>query len=213
MFCDALLDRYAEDERVAAVTGDNFQEGNKRGETSYYFSKYNHVWGWASWSRAWNHYDGAIPFWHSWQGSEDWVDIVPDPTERRYWKRIFNRVSLGKIDSWAYPWLVCTWRQGGLTATPNSNLVANIGFGPEATHTHSSRDSNPVEPLGPLTHPDEVRRDRAADEFVFDHHFGGNSLRFVSHPVAYSRRVVGRVLRFAQRGVGALLRHGRLPRR
>lgn len=44
MFCDALLDRYAEDERVAAVTGDNFQEGNKRGEASYYFSKYNHVW-------------------------------------------------------------------------------------------------------------------------------------------------------------------------
>jgi GT2 family glycosyltransferase len=55
-FCESLLDRYAEDERVSVITGNNFQNNKWRGDASYYFSKYNHCWGWASWRRSWKDY-------------------------------------------------------------------------------------------------------------------------------------------------------------
>src|SRR5660398_212016 len=55
-FCDSLLARYRNDPRVWIITSDNF----RRGDASYYSSKYNHCWGWASWRRPWKHYDGDI---------------------------------------------------------------------------------------------------------------------------------------------------------
>lgn len=174
-FCDVLLDRYADDDGVAVVTGDNFQGGIQRGDASYYFSKYNHCWGWATWRRAWQHYDGAIPFWPSWRDSDHWRQTTPNPVERRYWEAIFDRVHRGEIDSWAYPWTACTWYHGGLTATPNVNLVTNIGFGPGATHTHAGMAPTGTSALGPIRHPADVERDLEADRFTFENHFGGGA--------------------------------------
>ena len=196
-FCDALLDRYADDPRVAVVTGGNFQQGRRRGDASYYFSRYNHVWGWATWRRAWDRYDEKVSFWVDWQSSNDWLAAIPDRVERRYWEGIFDRVARGEIDTWDYQWTACTWYHGGLTATPNVNLVRNIGFGPEATH---SRSLNPAlelhtSPLGPLVHPRDVQRDAGADRFVFDHLFGGASLRSRRRPLGFLRWLLGRVLR------------------
>jgi len=180
LFCDALLERYSDDERVAVVTGDNFQQGQRRGAAAYYFSRYNSCWGWASWRRAWKHYQGDLPFWKEWRGSSEWSETLPDPVERRYWARIFDRVSRDEIDAWDYPWKACVWHHGGLTATPNVNLVTNIGFGPDATHTKSTkdRDGTAVAPLGSITHPAEVALDVSADHFTFDNHYGGRSLRW-----------------------------------
>ena len=207
-FCDALLERYADDPRVAVVTGDNFQRGRRSGEASYYFSKYNHVWGWATWRRAWENYDADITFWREWRASDDWRRIVPDRVERRYWRRIFDRVARGKASTWDYPWTASTWHNGGLTATPNANLVTNIGIGPAATHTYRAVavEGEPIAPLGPMTHPPSVKQDLAADRFVFDHHFGGRHRRIMQHPLAFflwalagSKRRVGRALATRQR--------------
>lgn len=178
-FCDTLLERYAADERVWVVTGNNFQNGRRRGEAAYYFSKYNHCWGWATWRRSWRHYDGELTFWPEWRESRDWRRKLCDPHERAYWSAIFEHVHAGGIDSWAYPWTASVWYHGGLTATPNVNLVSNIGFGPDGTHTlaEADRDGLPVGPLGELTHPRHVIVDRRADRYVFDHHFGGSSRR------------------------------------
>ena len=73
-FCDELLERYAMDERVWVVTGNNFQRGKKRGDAAYYFSKYNHIWGWATWKRSWQNYDGDIKFWANWRNSKNWFN-------------------------------------------------------------------------------------------------------------------------------------------
>jgi hypothetical protein len=155
-FCGALLNRYENDERVSVITGNNFQDGRKRGNAAYYFSKYNHCWGWATWRRAWQHYSGDLPFWPEWKLTSDWRRKIPDRIEQRYWADIFERVSRNEIDSWAYPWTGSVWYHGGLTATPNVNLVTNIGFGPEGTHTVVKEDQYvvPVFPLGSLTHPE-----------------------------------------------------------
>lgn len=62
-FCQELLERYKDDKRIMAISGDNFQNGIKRGACSYYFSRYNHIWGWASWRRAWGYYSVNMKLW------------------------------------------------------------------------------------------------------------------------------------------------------
>ncbi|MCP4953673.1 MAG: glycosyltransferase family 2 protein [Proteobacteria bacterium] len=180
-YCEVLLQYYVNDERVSVITGNNFQSGERRGDATYYFSKYNHCWGWATWRRAWKHYRGDLPFWPEWQVSDDWQKKLTDRVERKYWKKIFDSVRAGEIDSWAYPWTASIWFHGGLTATPNVNLVSNIGFGADSTHTASLNSplaEMATEPLGELQHPTTVARDANADRYVFDDHFGGRWSRF-----------------------------------
>ena len=199
-FCDELLELYAYDERVSVITGNNFQNGQPRGEASYYFSKYNHCWGWATWRRAWQHYHGGLPFWPEWSQSNDWRKKTSDNVERGYWSKIFERVREGRIDSWAYPWIASVWYQGGLTATPNVNLVSNIGFGPDATHTVSSDSpfaGMATKPIRKIRYPVAVEQDAVADRYVFDHHFGGRFSRF---PLSLLRIPI-RVARFLYRAL------------
>lgn len=197
-FCDQLLDRYAEDERVSVITGNNFQNGRKRGDASYYFSKYNHCWGWATWRRAWRWYQGELPFWPEWAQSQDWYEKTPDPVERQYWSGIFDQVKAGKIDTWDYPWTASVWYRGGLTATPNVNLVSNIGFGEDATHTTSTQSQHAdmrIYPLGVLEHPDSIGRDEAADAFVFEQNFKGPSPCYFRSWLAFPWRIAAYVFR------------------
>lgn len=196
-FCETLLDFYENDERVSVITGNNFQNGRKRGNAAYYFSKYNHCWGWASWRRAWQFYRGDLPFWQEWNHSADWLLKMPDRVEQRYWSGIFERVRRNEIDSWDYPWTASVWYHGGLTVTPNVNLVTNIGLGPDATHTVSTerKEGLPVNSLGPLIHPERVEQDKKADRYVFDHHFGGLRQRLHWRMLKLPGRIAGKIVR------------------
>jgi hypothetical protein len=203
-FCETLLDRYAANESVSVVTGNNFQDGQRRGEASYYFSKYNHCWGWATWRRAWNRYRGDLPFWPEWSQSDNWCNKTPDTVERRYWRKIFDRVWMGKIDSWAYPWAASIWYHDGLTATPNVNLVSNIGFGPDSTHTASTDSpfaNMTTKSIGEIVHPVIIAKDEAADRYVFDHHFGGESRRLPYLLLSLPRRIVALIDRRLKRNL------------
>ena len=169
-FCQNLLQRYAKDCRVSAITGCNFQDGTRRGDVSYYFSRYNHVWGWASWRRAWKLYDLQLSFWPSWRGTSHWRSLFGDAAEERYWRRVFETMYLGKVDTWDYAWTASIWRFGGLTATPNVNLVSNIGFDSQATHTaevNSPMSALGTEPIGVIHHPIEIERNATADNYTF----------------------------------------------
>lgn len=192
-FCNELLLKYAKDERISVITGNNFQGGVVRGSASYYFSRYPHCWGWATWRRAWRNYDQDLLFWPRWKKSEEWNQVIPDQIERHYWGRIFDGVYGGEFNSWAYPWLASIWYRGGLTATPNSNLVMNIGFGEDATHTKFNtdmRDQVPLNSMGEISHPLIVERDLNADRFVFDGHFGGRHYRQPWKTLLYLARTI-----------------------
>lgn len=178
-FCDELLERYKDDERVMAISGDNFQFGNHQIAHSYYFSRFPHVWGWATWRRAWRHYDVTMNNWpqaleQNWLGT-----ILPDQNAVRYWRETFQAVSDGIIDTWDHQWTYACWQQNGLTALPRTNLISNIGFGTEATHTkrHSKFSKMAVEPLTfPLQHPPTVERDAVADENTQRQNFNSSLL-------------------------------------
>ena len=175
------------------ITGNNFQDGKWRGDASYYFSKYIHCWGWATWRRSWHKYDGNIKFWPKWSNSKDWVNFISNKIERRYWQNIFKRVHLEQVDSWAYPWTASIWYNKGLTITPNVNLVSNIGFGESATHTKSKKDKSfkmSVNNLGTLIYSNKVERNIEADNWTFNHHYGGKNLNFPFSLISYFRKIM-----------------------
>ena len=192
-FCENLLDRYAEDEKVSVISGNNFQKGKWRGDASYYFSKVPHAWGWATWRRAWKYYQGDISFWPEWKKSDAWLNLMRDKVERRYWEKIFEQVRDKKIDSWDFSWTASVWYKDGLTATPNVNLVSNIGFGEDATHTKTfnKQESSiiPSLPLEKVIHPKIIQINNDADIFDFEWTFGGRDLRFPRSWILLPKRI------------------------
>jgi hypothetical protein len=138
-FCEELLRHYKDTTKVMHISGHNYQYGHRRGKASYYFSKYAHVGGWATWQRAWQSYD---------------IRLIPEH-ER------------GEI--WDAAWLFSVWKNDGVAAIPNANLVSNIGFGPDATHTRIQGRFSclpAIELEFPLRHPVRIAVDPAADRLT-----------------------------------------------
>jgi len=169
-FCEELLERYRDDERVMHIGGCNFQGGQKHGDASYYFSRYNHIWGWASWNRAWRHYNVAMPSFPKFENAGKIKDIFDDKAIQRYWLDIFKRVYSGSLLTWDYQWTYAMWQQNRLAILPNQNLVTNIGFGKDATHTDVSA-SRFVDmctfPMAAIVHSDLITENRDADRVTF----------------------------------------------
>ncbi len=170
-YCQTLLERYRFDTRVWCISGNNFQDGNWRGDGSYYFSRYNHCWGWASWRRCWKHYDADIKEWPKLKRSSLLKTIFQVHAERSYWSKIWDSIYFDSIpDTWDYQWSFICFVNGGLCALPNKNLVNNIGFGPDASHTLRGSSG--------LTHSEDhfdislttsfVLRDHEADLYTFE---------------------------------------------
>ncbi|MBF0099383.1 MAG: glycosyltransferase family 2 protein [Desulfobacterales bacterium] len=157
-FCDELLERYRNDSRVAHISGANIPLNSPWTKYSYYFSRnHYHIWGWATWRRAWQYYDLSMSFWpevrdHNWLAY--WLY---DPSERTEYLRIFEDVYQEKIDTWAYQWLFACWIHQGLSIVPNANLVSNIGFDRYATHfkdeNHYFANWPTTQMRFPLVHP------------------------------------------------------------
>ena len=167
-FCEQMLDRFRTDSRVMHIGGTNFQGAARISDDSYYFSRHVHVWGWASWRRAWQHYDVDMGAWTWARATGRISDILSTPMERRAFTPLFDRVARGEIDTWDTQWTVACRAQNALSIVPARNLVSNIGFRGDATHTSDSGHpvaTMPTFPLAqPLTHPAYTLADSAADE-------------------------------------------------
>ena len=169
-FCEELLVKYKDDMRVWHISGDNFQSGLIRGDGDYYFSKYNHIWGWATWSNRWDYYDVEMKSFSRFNKEGLIKSIFYKNDTKKYWSAIFTRVSQGKIDTWDYQWTYTALCNNGLSITPNKNLISNIGFGPEATHTFDLGSPQSVleseEVSFPLKHPSFMMIDVYADNLT-----------------------------------------------
>jgi hypothetical protein len=196
-FCEALLDRFATDDRVSSITGTNFQLGQHRTEASYYFSHRHHVWGWASWRRAWQHFDLAMTRWPEFVATGGMATVTDDPYEESYWTNLYAQAYRGEQNSWAYPWSFNCVAEGALCVRPNRNLVTNIGGADDPTHPNLSARLHdlPLEPIGVLRHPSVIVRHKAADMFEFDWAFHGEELRERFAPRRGWRALLPRITR------------------
>lgn len=173
-FCEELLARYRDDERIGMISGDNFQFGRQRTSDSYYFSRYCHIWGWATWRRAWQRYDVNMSLWEEVRDGGWLRDILGDDREVKYWQKIFQKVAGGAIDTWDYQWVFANWINSSLSVIPAVNLISNIGFGENATHTtklNGFADMMVSDMNFPLINPSMVIRDAHADSRINKAHF------------------------------------------
>ncbi len=169
-FCEELLARYRHAEKILLVSGDNFQPAQPSVSESYYFSRIFHIWGWATWRRAWRLHDPGMQAWPALRFS-GWLEtVLADPKGAGGWTRRLDDSFRRRINTWDYAWTFTCWRNNGLCILPAVNLVSNIGFGSGATHTMQATPyaNLPVRPMEfPLCHPDgPPRRDTAADAFT-----------------------------------------------
>ena len=176
-FCEELLARYRDDARVMHIGGNNFgseaQHAPGPTEPSYHFSTQRNSWGWATWRRAWQHYDYHLTDFRQAVAAGTLDAAFTGPLERRY--RLGKMASVLALpappDVWDYQWEYTIARQGGLYIVPAVNLVGNIGFGHDSTHTHDGGDNQAAVPARdlafPLRHPALVAQDRPRDNRRF----------------------------------------------
>jgi len=185
-FCETLLEYYRDDQRILHINGGNFLFNQIPVSESYYFSRYMFTgYGWASWKRAWKHYDLDMRSLPDFEEKDLMSFIFDDQEEQAFWTQKFREVHSGKLISYCYPIFFAGWSQGGLSIMPSVNLVSNLGFRADAVHTNTAYErmylaNIPRGSIEEITHPKYMVRHRDADRYLFDIYFGSK------HAVHYS---------------------------
>ncbi|MDJ0798483.1 MAG: glycosyltransferase family 2 protein [Calothrix sp. MO_167.B12] len=152
-FCEELLEKYRNDQRVMSITGTNLLGEWKSEIQSYHFSYYFSCWGWATWKRAWDCYDVDMKLWSMPEIKNRVRDIIADEKQYLNRKQHLDNTYNGKTNSWAYQFLFMCLAYSGFSVTPSVNLISNIGFTAEGTHTNSSHDERANMPTFPINFP------------------------------------------------------------
>jgi hypothetical protein len=150
-----LLKKYLNEPKIMSISAANFQQRGW-GDGDYYFSKYASSWAWATWARAWNAYDSKLVGVDRIILSPNFKSFISNGYQRKYWNRFFKALKEDKFTYWDSKWVLSIWAAGGISITPNRNLVKNIGFGIDATHTagDQSRLQRTIQTIAfPIRHP------------------------------------------------------------
>jgi hypothetical protein len=179
-FCKKLLKKYKKNDKVMHISGTNYQyNGGVKVKESYYFSKYVHVWGWATWKRAWKKFDLNMNDWPKIKNSKKFLENFSSNEEKVLLKGWFQNSYNDKNRSWAVPWMYSLMKNEGISIKPAKNLIKNIGFSGEATHTEGTRLyilKTPLESIKKINHPKLIKTNTNADEFTFKREFSRKSL-------------------------------------
>jgi hypothetical protein len=187
-YCEELLKRYKDDERIFMISGCNLISKRFAPESSYFFSRVTHIWGWAGWRRSWQYYDVEMSPWPDWRDSGKLREFSGgNRIFSHYWKNIFDNVFLGSIDTWDYQLLFACWHRDAYTLLPSKNLTTNIGFGSDATRKWSGVPEYVLESVAediefPLVHPEIV--DLRGDKIIWKVIFGIKYFNFFKCQVA-----------------------------
>ncbi|KKQ86154.1 MAG: Nucleotide-diphospho-sugar transferase domain-containing protein [Candidatus Woesebacteria bacterium GW2011_GWB1_38_8] len=187
-FCERMLALYRKEKRIMHIGGVNFQNWDKNVRDGYYFSKYVHIWGWASWKRAWKGYDVNMQDWPEIDSKGILDKYYDNLIEKIYWNTIFEAAYSGKIDTWDYQFVYHIWKNGGISIVPNKNLVSNIGFGKGASHT-SSKNSKLSEAklfeMNPSFKNKIIKINSEADIYTRKYIFKINLINILKHKLYY----------------------------
>ena len=137
-FCKKLLNFHKNDKNIWCIGGSNFLKKKYLKNNVYFYTKYFHCWGWATWKDRWKKIDRNVVFWPEWKNSKNFSKIFKSIEEKNYWKHIFESVYKNELVTWDYQVFLNLLYKQYLTIIPPQNLVQNIGFGLESTSTNFS---------------------------------------------------------------------------
>lgn len=170
-FCDELLERYRDHENIYMVSGDNFiPDSINNIKTSYYFSNIPHIWGWATWRRAWSKFNFKIIDYPDFLENKVIDKIWNKSNIKKYWLDVFKESYKNELDVWDYQWVYAIWKNNGICIAPQTNLILNIGFSNQGTHTlfkfNKLQTVQSREMKFPLVHPQNVLINGLMDDFI-----------------------------------------------
>lgn len=171
-YCDQLLNKYKNNNKIMSISGFNPLDNSFfKDNSSYTFSYYGSIWGWATWKRAWNKYELNMKSWNN-KSSKDLIKSNLNSNIQYYFrKKNYDLSYESKIDTWDYAWSYSRIVNSGLSIIPKVSLIKNIGFGKDATHTKSL--FNPFSKITqreinfPLVHPLKIEVNRKYDSIYF----------------------------------------------
>ena len=182
-FSDEMLRRYADESAVMQVCGFNATGYRPPDNASYFFSRYNPIWGWATWRRAWQAYDDTMADWPAFRDAGGMSGCCLSQTEAARRTACYDLVCRRELDTWDYVWSFGLLQKGGLSIIPSVNLIENVGFGRHATHTVNPFAMLRLRRRGPMSfpiaHPHGLTPDSKHDMLYCKRSFGG-------HPVLHA---------------------------
>ena len=146
-YCEQLLEKYKNDESIISISGTNlgYQFPN---DSSYGFSKFMNMWGWATWRRSAILVDYEMKEWKRKTFKSLFLHnklqknvLYLDYNWVKFWKNYFNLTASGELDTWDYQWIYVQLKNNLRSIFPAKNLIQNIGFNRNATHTINSNDT------------------------------------------------------------------------
>jgi hypothetical protein len=133
-FCSRMLYLFRNDIKVMHISGFNILGKWKENKQGFHACYFGNVWGWASWARAWKFYDVNLDEWSNADYQQSILDYFPE-NMRSAKRHLYNDLYEGRIDTWDYQWTISRLLNNGLSIVPSKNLIKNIGFDKDATHT------------------------------------------------------------------------------
>jgi hypothetical protein len=175
-FCAELLVRYRDDTRIMEISGSCLPSPRvEANQYSYFFSNWDYIWGWATWKRAWKHYDYSMKRYEEAVAQKCFHEHYTSLYEGYFMKHSFDRsyYQSNHVTWWSYQWGFARKINSGLVVVPTRNMVVNVGLGRGATNTTTSRwDFLQLEKMDfPLMHPHIIMHNRMTDDEVFRKHF------------------------------------------
>ena len=196
-YCNELLEKYKDDNRIWVISGNNYNEERKVGDSSYFISRYGHSWGWATWRRAWNHFDHKMTLFEKFIEQNQIYNAFSDKKQAKFFLKKYTQVyndptALSHI--WDFQFGFAVISNGGLSIVPAKNLVSNIGY----IGTHSYRKApfhgRPVDENFKITkHPDFILPNSFYDEYHFEKHW------IKMGKISIFRRIVRKILKYIKK--------------
>lgn len=186
-YCAELLAHYRDDARIMSICGSGYGDSARFRRASYTFARVFDPWGWASWRRAWRLHDGML---HGFEKYDrELRRIGPRGFDTAgFWSKEFANTAIGKIDTWDYPWTFSIFKARGLVVYPATNMVSNLGFRRDATHTLLPEDGQksplaemPLVPMRfPMSHPRRVRQNIGFEVDLYTRRLGQTRRSYLS---------------------------------
>lgn len=182
-FCERLLKTYQYDNRIMHINGNNYgaESSNfSKSNYSYHFGSMPQVWGWATWRRAWIKFDTEIKDFDRFKQFKQLESVISNRKHLKSQLKRWEKAKRGEIDTWDFQWQYAVISNHGLTVVPKKNLISNIGFGENATHTKSNNSNKAAikaeEIEMPLSHPDIIVPDQKIDFWYQENMLGPSSI-------------------------------------
>jgi hypothetical protein len=146
-YFEYCLEKFENDKKIYMINGYN-PINEKYLPEKPYLSKFPHIWGWATWADRWSNYQGNFsPTLDNLLDLSNLETLKQHPFQikqfDKYFLNQFRETYSGLIDTWDYQWVWTIWKNGGYALSAPVNLVENIGFGFDATHTKAG-ESSPI---------------------------------------------------------------------